>query len=117
MTPKEKAVMEKICPAIKEKKLIKFWYDDKTEDKRGWRIVEPHQIVKLKPKAVGSAESNVMFAWFLPTDEQMMNEWSEGWKQYLLERIDRIEILDQKYSFTRIGYDPLARKSRYMNYF
>lgn len=35
MTQIEKNIIDKLCPAIQAQKMIKFWYDDKTEDKRG----------------------------------------------------------------------------------
>ena len=109
MTTTEKKIIDLLCPAIKEKKLIKFWYADKTEDKIGWRTIEPHQIGKLK-KEKSKDESIILTGWFLPTDEQIWKGWDENWKNYILERISKIEILDETYKLTRDGYQPEDKK-------
>ena len=106
MTTFERTIIDLLCPAIKEKKLIKFWYADKTDDKTDWRTIEPHQIGKLKPKKPGGSESIIITGWFLPTDEQILKGWDENWKNYILERISKIEIFDETYSLTRMGYNP-----------
>lgn len=110
MTLLEKRIIDLLCPAIKEKRMIKFWYADKTEDKIGWRTIEPHQIGKLKPKKPGGSESIILTGWFLPTDEQIYKGWDENWKNYILERISKIEILDEIYPVTRMGYNPRDEK-------
>ena len=110
MTQLERNIIDLLCPATKEKKMIKFWYSDKHEDKTGWRKVEPHQIVKFRPRKEGGIESIVLTGWFLPTDEQIWKGWDERWGNYILERISKIEILDEAYKLTREGYKPEDKK-------
>jgi predicted DNA-binding transcriptional regulator YafY len=109
MTPFEKNIFDTLCPAIKEKKLIKFWYKDETESKIGWRKIEPHQIGKLK-KGKSKKEHIILTGWFHPSQEQVWEGWDEGWKNYILERISKIEILNQTYITTRPGYNPKDEK-------
>lgn len=109
MTITERNLIDLLCPAIKDKRLIKFWYNDKTDDKIGWRKIEPHQIGKLKPEK-SKDQSIILTGWFLPDETQIWNGWDENWKNYILERISKVEILDETYNLTRDGYNPKDQK-------
>lgn len=109
MTQYERNLIDIICPAIKAKKLVRFWYNDKTEDKIDWRIIEPHQIGKLRPEK-SKDESIILTGWFLPTQDQVWKCWDENWKNYIVERISKVEILEQSYRLTRMGYQPEDKK-------
>jgi len=61
-------MIELICPAIKAKQLIRFWYEDTTTDFKDWRTVEPHLIGQYKEESANI----VLSAWFLPTTEQQL---------------------------------------------
>lgn len=109
MTPLEVSHITTVCPAIKSKKLIKFWYSDKTKDRVGWRKVEPHQIGQFR-KEKSKDESIVLTGWFLPTEEQLKMGWIEKWGNYILERMNDVEVLNESYKCTREGYNPTDEK-------
>jgi hypothetical protein len=68
MTEYERQLIQKLCPVIKNKNLIRFWYVDRTTDFADWRLIEPHLIGQTKYKA-----ANIWLSgWFLPTQEQML---------------------------------------------
>lgn len=101
MTEYERQLIQKLCPVIKNKQYIRFWYNDKTTNFEGWRLVEPHLIGQTKYK-----HANIwLVGWFLPTPEQMIEEHEEKWGNYILDDISKVEILDQKYRFTRPQYN------------
>lgn len=102
ITEYEKKLIRELCPVIKNKQLIRFWYNDKTTDFEGWRLVEPHLIGQTKYKA-----ANIwLVGWFLPTTEQLIEGREEKWGNYVLDDISKIEVLSQKYRFTRPMYNP-----------
>jgi hypothetical protein len=109
MTQFERSIIDLLCPAIKAKKLIKFWYLDKNEDKVGWRVIEPHQIGKQRIEK-DKNETILLTGWFRPKEEQIYYGWDENWKNYILERMSKIEILDEVFIKTRMGYQPLDKK-------
>ncbi len=99
----EKNVAEILYPAIKAKRLVKFYYIDKTKDYEDWRIVEPHLIGELK-----TTGNIILSGWYLPTQQQIIQYGeTEKWGNYILGNVDikRIEILEQTFSFTRFGYN------------
>ena len=58
-------ILNTLCTAISEKKLVKFYYDDKYSDFTDWRTVEPHLGGDHK-----STGNTTLVAWFLPTQQQ-----------------------------------------------
>lgn len=65
-----------------------------------WRIVEPYLIGSFPRKYIQ------LSAWLLPTPEQILAGQKEGWRTYTLRSISDLQILDEKFPTTRIGYDP-----------
>ena len=102
MTEYERQLIQTLCPIIKNKQLIKFWYADNTTSNEDWRIVEPHLIGQTKFKAANIG----LRAWFLPTPEQIYSGYEEGWKLYTLDDIKKVEILSQTFIRTRPSYNP-----------
>lgn len=108
ITEYEKDLIKGLTPVIKNRQLIKFWYEDTDADYDDWRIVEPHLIGQHKYKS-----ANIMLvAWFLPTEEQIMYDHIEDWKQYNLMAISKIEILDKVYTNCRPFYNPLDKRMK-----
>lgn len=101
MTEYERQLIETLCPAINNKQLIKFWYDDKEIDFADWRLVEPHLIGQTNYKH----ENIWLVGWFLPTPEQLLNGHEAKWGNYILDNVTKVEILDRQYCFTRPGYN------------
>lgn len=100
MTEYERKLIQQLCPIIKNKQLIRFWYNDKTTDFEGWRLIEPHLIGQTSYK-----HANIwIVGWFLPTTEQMF-EHEAKWGNYILDDISKVEILEQRYQFTRPLYN------------
>jgi len=102
----ERELIQLLCPAIKSHHLIKFWYSDTEQDFEGWRFIEPHLIGQTKFKA-----ANILLSgWFLPTTEEMYSGHMEKWGNYILDNVSKVEILPEKFTYTRIGYN--SRDSR-----
>jgi hypothetical protein len=81
-----------LCKAVREKKLIKFFYKSKKTQKKEWRTIEPY--------LVGMYRSNQGFfvsGWFLPSKQQL----AEGH-----------EPEHKNYSFTNIGKSSLKTLSK-----
>ena len=96
-----------LCNAINEKKLVKFYYDDKYSDVTGWRVVEPHLVGDLK-----STGNNTLVAWFIPTQQQKLNGQTERWRNYLVNRIQKLQILDTTFQGTRPSYKPYDKRMK-----
>jgi len=105
----DKYIIKFLTPAIKNRQLIRFWYEDTNRsDFEDFRIIEPHTIGQLNTKTANI----VLTGWFLPTSEQIVYGHSEKWVNYILEGISKIEILEQRFPHPRYGYkNPDSRLS------
>ena len=99
MTPQEESLINTICPAIQSHNLIRFWYQN-AAGRMEWRIVEPYLIGAFARKHVQ------LSAWLLPTPEQILAGQKEGWRTYTLKNISDLQIMEEKFPTTRVGYDP-----------
>lgn len=81
-----------ICEAIEKKRLLQFSYDDLT------RIVEPH-IYGRK-----TSGRDVLSGWLVEGYTESDSE--PYWRNYLVENMDFIILLDETFSGTREGYNP-----------
>jgi len=101
ITEYERQLIRELCPAIQGKNLIRFWYNDITTNFEDWRLIEPYLIGQTKYK-----HANIwLVGWFLPTGLQMIDGHEEKWGNYVLEDISKVEILEQRYRFTRPQYN------------
>ncbi len=94
-------ILNTLCTAISEKKQVKFYYDDKYSDFTDWRVVEPHLVGDHK-----STGNTTLVAWFLPTQQQSEKGHTEEWGNYLLDRIESLQILNKTFQRTRQKYNP-----------
>ena len=94
-------ILNMLCTAISEKKQVKFYYDDKYSEFTDWRLVEPHLVGDLK-----STGNTTLVAWFLPTPQQSAKGHTEEWGNYLLDRIESLQILSKTFQKTRPKYNP-----------
>jgi hypothetical protein len=101
ITEYEKELITELCPAIKEKNLIKFWYEDKDKNFADWRIVEPHLIGQTNYKH----ENIWLVGWFIPTPQQIIMGHEQGWGNYILDEVKSVSILEQQYRATRLHYN------------
>ncbi len=100
---KQATVIRKLCKAIQEKRLVQFYYESKTSDKKEWRTVEPYLV------GVRKQDSHIILSgWFIPTEEQLSENQQATQKQYLIERIDTDKIKVLAETFSRLKVD--ARK-------
>lgn len=98
MMPLEQELIDKICPAIQSRSLIRFWYENGR--RKEFRIVEPYVIGSFPRKNI------MLSAWALPTPEQKLSGLSEGWRSYTLKAISEVQVLEENYSRLREGFDP-----------
>jgi hypothetical protein len=104
----EKELIRMLIPVIAEKRLIKFWYEDRTTNFSDWRIIEPHLIGQVIYKT-----ENVWFSgWFLPTENQVWEGHQQDWGNYILDDVKKIEILDSTYRLTRPRYNPRDKRMK-----
>jgi len=92
--------MGELFSAIGSMHLVRFYYNDAAP---GYRIVEPHMV------AYNQRNSLALSAWFL-YGESASNE-GPGWREYLLENISDVSILDQQFTQPRPGYKPDGGKT------
>lgn len=111
MTPQEKIIYDMLCPAIKDKKLIRFWYQDTTDknDKAQWRTVEPH-LIGLRSNKDPLKQTVQLSGWVRLNAADNMDDIMagkvDGWKMYKLSEMKKIFLLDSAYPHTRPNYNP-----------
>lgn len=109
ITPYEKDMIKLLCPAVKSRTLIEFWYEDTTKKFKDWRMVMPHLIGE-------NAKTGYiqLVAWFLPTSIQMLDGESEGWRLYNLENISQVNFLNKKFRLPQFQYNPNDSRMSYI---
>jgi predicted DNA-binding transcriptional regulator YafY len=90
-----------LCKAIEQKKLVKFFYDNKYSSLTDWRVVEPYLVGNHV-----TTGNLTLVGWFLPTPQQTANGQKNGWRNYLLDRIQNLQIIDTIFSASRSLYNP-----------
>jgi hypothetical protein len=106
MNTYEAQLISVINTAISSKKMIRYWYEDKTSNFKDWRIVEPHLVGLTKNKN----PEIWLTGWFIPTPLQSFNNHNEGWGNFILNNIKKIEILDEVFQKTRPGYNRFDKR-------
>jgi hypothetical protein len=83
-----------LCSAINSHHLVRFWYEDSMP---GFRIVEPHELALNKLNHV------VLKAWFLAGESASQQGEGEGWREYLLENVSSLSVLEAQFQPWRLG--------------
>jgi predicted DNA-binding transcriptional regulator YafY len=83
-----------ICQAIQERRLLQFYYSGDAAG--GVRIVEPHTL------GYNKANNLALSAWFLGGASE--SQKGQGWREYLVESMSGVTILDQHFAGPRPGY-------------
>ena len=104
---KRQDIVNTLCAAITERKLVKFYYDDKYSEYSDWRVVEPHLIGDHK-----STGNKTLVGWFIPTQQQKTNGHTEKWGSYLVNRIQKLQILDKTFQGVRSSYNPSDKRMK-----
>ena len=83
-----------ICEAIKERKLIEFFYED------GVRIVEPF--------ACGYGRKGNLLLRAFQIEGYSKSGKPLGWKLFRVDKISQLRILEEIFNDYREGYNPLG---------
>ena len=91
MNPTERAALhDRICAAITRRSLVMFEYADLV------RVVEPHRF------GINSAGHAMLSGWLRAGYSR--SEPAGGWRNYLLDDIRSLQVLDAPFAGTRPGY-------------
>ncbi len=82
-----------LCGAVASTNLVRFYYEDSAP---GFRIVEPHMV------AYNRRNNLALSAWFLGGESA--SQEGQGWREYLLDNISSLSVLEQKFLGVRPGY-------------
>jgi len=82
-----------LCGAIASMHLVRFYYQDEAP---GFRIVEPH-MVAYNPK-----NNLALSGWFLGGESA--SQEGQGWREYLLDNISSLSVLEKQFAQPRPGY-------------
>jgi hypothetical protein len=87
-------VEEAIVQAIATHHLVEIWYDGKIA------IVEPHML------ALNQRNHRCVSAWWV----EGVSIYGPGWREYLIDKIEAIQVLNQTFDGVRPGYNPTGGK-------
>jgi predicted DNA-binding transcriptional regulator YafY len=88
--------VRELCAAIASLNVVQFYY---TGDRvPGIRTVEPHMV------AFTQANNLVLGGWFLGGASE--SQEGQGWREYRLDAMSNLMILDRRFPGPRNGYDP-----------
>jgi hypothetical protein len=100
MNKHEAKLVEIICQAIKEHKML--WFNYESDSGRYWRKVEPY-ILAIKDKGKG----NIFFTGYAyPSNESKKKNKNDNQGQYLLKKIDmnQFEVLDETFHALKLEH-------------
>lgn len=83
-----------LCEAITSKHVVQFYYDSKKSP--GIRVVEPHMV------AYNQKNNLILSGWFLGGETGSAE--GPGWREYLLDKISSLSVLQETFSPPRPGY-------------
>ena len=86
-----------ICQAISEKRLVQLYY------RGGNRVVEPHMVAYNRKNHIA------LSGWFVSGHSESGE--GPGWREYLLDEISSVSILEATFSGPRPGYQPDGGKT------
>jgi hypothetical protein len=89
-----------LCGAIQSMKVVRFYYEDAAP---GFRVVEPHMV------AYNRKNNLALSGWFLAGASA--SQENEGWREYLIEKISSLSVLDDTFPAPRPGYKPDGGKT------
>ena len=86
-----------ICQAIRETRLLQFYYDG------GTRVVEPHQLAY-------NQRDNLALSAYWVRGYSESGDVSNRWREYLVDEMSAIVVLDEHFSGPRPGYSRAPNK-------
>jgi len=91
-------LIKKLCRAIKQKQVIKFYYESRTNQNKDWRIVEPYMV------GIRKGNGNIFLTgWFIPSADQILQNQKLGQKQYLIDQIKKFTMLSRHFNTIKIS--------------
>jgi hypothetical protein len=97
-----KNIIKLLCKSIRERRLIRFYYESDSSGKKEWRTIEPYIIAK-------NAKDNLILVG-LPL-EQIPNRIDKRiTPHYLIEKFDinKLEILSKTYKEPKVSRDRIV---------
>ena len=91
------SIADVICQAIKEQMLLQFFYDGET------RVVEPHQLAY-------NEKNNLALSAYWVRGYSESKKTSNRWRDYLLDQISSVVILNEHFDGPRRGYKRTPNK-------
>jgi len=92
-------IQNTLCSAIASHNLVRFYYA--SEKSPGIRIVEPYMI------AYNQRNNLILSAWFLEgASASKSGAERPPWREYMLDKISSLSILEQTFAPPRPGYVP-----------
>ena len=88
---------ETICQAIRETRLLQFYYDGET------RVVEPHQLAY-------NQKGDLALSAYWVRGYSESGDVSNRWREYLVDEVSVIVVLDEHFSGPRPGYSRAPNK-------
>lgn len=101
MNDSETKLQQIICNAIKQRKVLRFYYESGSGNY--WRKVDPY-ILAIKDNGKG----NVFFTGYVyPLKERKSKADNDDQGHYLLKKIDlnKFEVLDETFNDLKLPYD------------
>ncbi len=88
-----------ICSAIQGRHLIQIYYIDPAP---GYRVIEPYTL------GYNRADHLMLNGWFLGGESA--SQEGPGYRDYLLEKISSLDILNEHFQEPKPGYVPMGGK-------
>src|SRR5688572_9070570 len=103
MHAKKSMLIKKLCDLIKQRKLIRFYYESESSRKKEWRIIEPYIIAE-------NLKGNLILVG-LPIEKRAINFIKRITPHYLIDKIDikKLEVLSETFE------EPKVEKRRIVN--
>ena len=93
-------IVDQVCTAIKQKRVIRFYYTNKFKKAEDWRILDPYLLAK------NQKGNTFVTGFFTPTQDQLKRGKKSEQKLYLINEIKEgsFKVLPQ--TFDKLKIDP-----------
>ena len=91
-------IVDQVCNAIKQKRVIKFYYRNKFKKSEDWRIVDPYMLAK------NQKGNTFVTGYFTPTQDQLKGGKKPEQKLYLIDEIKEgsFKVLPQTFDKLKV---------------
>lgn len=90
-------LIKKLCEAIKQKRVVQFYYESVTNENKAIRLVEPYLV------GINTNGKPFLSGWFIPAERNLRNN-SSNHKNYLIEQMrkDSLMVTEKKFSSIKV---------------